>query len=97
MLSGGYSVWPLRAVHPAQYDRRVVAVGIVLLLIGFALVVPRGGVPGSAAARNVTLGFQRVFTTRGYDGLPSRRYRVIQVLVGLVLAAGGIALVAASG
>ncbi len=88
---------PLRTVHTVEYAPRVLAVGIILLLIGFALVVPRGGVAGSTAARNVTLGSQRVFTTRGYDGVPSRRYRVIQVAVGLVLVAAGIALIAASG
>jgi hypothetical protein len=75
----------------------VLIAGIILLLIGFALVVPRGGVTGSTAARNVTLGFQRVFTTRGYEGVPSRRYRAIQVVVGLVFAGVGLALVAASG
>jgi hypothetical protein len=74
----------------------VLAVGVLLLLVGFAFVVPRGGVPGSVAARNVMMGRQR-FMTRGYDGTPSRRSRVIQVLLGVVLAAAGIALIAASG
>jgi hypothetical protein len=90
-------VLPLRTVHPLQYDRRVLAVGVVVLLIGFALVVPRGSVAGTTAARNVRLGSQRIFVTRGYDGLPTRRYRVIQVVIGLVLVAAGIALIAASG
>jgi hypothetical protein len=84
-------------VHAVQYDRCVLVAGIIMLLIGFALVVPRGGVTGSTAARNVTLGMQRVFETRGYQGVPGRRYRVIQVLVGVVLVAGGLALIAASG
>jgi hypothetical protein len=75
----------------------VLALGVVMVLVGFALVVPRGGMPGSASARNVVMGSQRVFATRGYQGTPSRRFRVIQVLIGLVVVAGGIALIAASG
>ncbi|MEY2444898.1 MAG: hypothetical protein QOE00_1478 [Ilumatobacteraceae bacterium] len=97
MRSRGYSVRPLSTVHAVQYDRHVLVAGMIVLLIGFAFVVPRGGVAGSAAGRNVMLGSQRMLTTRGYDGLPSRRYRVIQVLAGLVLIAAGIALIAASG
>ena len=75
----------------------MVALGLVVVLIGFAMLVPRNSVPGTTARRNVSLGFQRIFQTRGYDGTPTRRYRVIQVLVGLVLIAGGLAIVAASG
>jgi hypothetical protein len=74
----------------------VLAIGMLAVLVGFALMVPRGGVAGSAAARNVMLGSQRV-STRGYEGTQSRRYRVIQVLIGLALVAAGIALIAASG
>ena len=69
---------------------------MLAVLVGFALMVPRGGVAGSVSARNVMLGNQRM-STRGYEGTQSRRYRVIQVLVGLVLVAAGIALIAASG
>lgn len=56
----------------------------------------RGGVPGSAAARNVKLSWQRFFNTRGYGEIPSWRYRLIQVLSGLVVMAGGILLIAVS-
>ncbi len=58
--------------------------------------MPSGAMPGSASARNITLG-TRLFTTRGPDGLPSRRYRVVQVLMGLVVMAGGMVIIAASG
>jgi hypothetical protein len=74
----------------------MVALGLLLVLVGFAMMASRGGIPGTTAARNVTLGMQRVFTTRGYQGEPSRRYRVIQVLAGLVVMAGGMAIIAVS-
>ncbi|MGZ4674022.1 MAG: hypothetical protein ACXV5U_09840 [Ilumatobacteraceae bacterium] len=76
--------------------RGVLAIGMLAVLVGFALMVPRGGVAGSVSARNVMLGNQRV-STRGYAGTPSRRSRVIQVLIGLVLLVIGILLIASSG
>lgn len=76
--------------------RVVLAIGMLAVLVGFALMVPRGGVSGSVSARNVMLGNQRV-STRGYEGTPSRRSRVVQVVIGLVLVAAGIALIASSG
>jgi len=51
----------------------VIAVGMLLMLIGFAFVVPRGGVAGSTAARNVRVGPGGLSTTPGYDGEPTRR------------------------
>lgn len=75
----------------------MLAVGIILVLVGFALVVPRGGVPGSAAVRNVSLGRQRVFSTPGYTDHPSVRYRVIRIVIGLVMVVGGVVLIASSG
>jgi hypothetical protein len=74
----------------------VIAVGMLLVLVGFAMMASRSGVPGATAHRNVSLGFQRIFTTPGPDGVPSRRYRVIQVLAGLVVMAGGMVLIAVS-
>ncbi len=76
--------------------RDVLAIGMLAVLVGFALMVPRGGVSGSVSARNVMLGNQRV-STRGYEGTPSCRSRVVQVVIGLVLVAAGIALIASSG
>lgn len=73
----------------------MIAVGLLLVLVGFAMMATRSGVPGATAHRNIILGFQR-FSTPGPDGLPSRRYRVIQVLAGLVVMAGGMVLIAVS-
>ncbi len=75
----------------------MLAVGVVMVLVGFALVVPRGSMPGSASARNVSLGRQRVFVTRGDQGTQSLRYRVVKSIAGLVVVAVGIILIAASG
>ena len=75
----------------------MISLGLLLVVIGFALIVPRGAVAGSAARRNVTLGGSQLFTTRGYDGTPSTRYRIIRVLLGLAMIAGGVALIATSG
>jgi hypothetical protein len=74
----------------------VVALGLLLVLVGFVLIMPSGALPGAASARNVRLG-TRLFTTRGPDGLPSRRYRVVQVLMGLVVMAAGVIIIAVSG
>ncbi len=82
--------------HRSTTIRLVLAIGMLLVLIGFALMVPRGGVAGSVSARNVMLGNQRV-STRGYAGTQSRRYRVIQVLIGLAVLVIGVLLIASSG
>ena len=74
----------------------MIVLGLLFVLFGFALIVPRGGIPGSAAVRNVELSWQRFFNTRGYGELPSWKYRLIQVLMGLVVMAGGIVLIAVS-
>ena len=73
----------------------MIAVGLLLVLVGFAMIAARGAVPGSAAIRNVRLGTQR-FSTRGYDGVTSTRFRVIQILMGVVVLTGGVILIAAS-
>ena len=75
----------------------VIALGLLAVLVGFALVVPRGSMPGSASARNVRLGGLQVVSTRGDQGIPSMRYRIIKSLIGLVLMAVGIILIASSG
>jgi hypothetical protein len=74
----------------------VIALGLLLVLVGFALMVSQGGMPGSTAARNVSLGRSQLFRTRGYQGNPSKRYRIIQILLGLALLVGGMALIATS-
>lgn len=73
----------------------MIALGLLLVLVGFAIMVPRGGMAGSSARRNVILGF-RVFQTPGYQGVVSWKYRVIRVLSGLVVMAGGIVIIAIS-
>lgn len=74
----------------------MIALGLLLVLVGFALIVPRGGMPGSTAARNISLGRSQLFRTAGYQGTPSWRYRVIQTLMGLVVIAGGFIIIATS-
>jgi hypothetical protein len=77
--------------------RHMIALGLLLVLVGFAFIVPRGGVSGSAARRNVSMGGVQLSRTPGYQGTPSRKYRILQVLVGLVLMAGGMVLIAMTG
>jgi hypothetical protein len=74
----------------------MIVAGLFLVLVGFALMAPRGGLPGATAARNISLGRTTLFRTRGYQDVPSRKYRVIQVLMGLVVMAGGFVLIAVS-
>jgi hypothetical protein len=73
----------------------MIAVGLLLVLVGFVMLIPRGGMPGSASTRNVTLGTQR-FSTPGRQGVQSTRFRVIQILMGVVVLAAGIILIATS-
>lgn len=72
----------------------MIALGLLVVLIGFAVMVPRNSVPGTTSARIVPMGMQRLFQTRGYEGTPSVKYRIIQVLIGLVLIAGGLVIIA---
>lgn len=74
----------------------MIALGLLLVLVGFALIAPRGGITGSTARRNVSLGFVHLFKTPGYQGVQSWRYRLIQVLVGVMLLVGGVVLIAIS-
>ena len=71
----------------------MIALGLLLVLVGFGIMVPRGAMAGSTARRNVLLGF-RVFQTPGYQGVPSWKYRLFRVLLGLVIMAGGMVLIA---
>ena len=77
--------------------RGVIALGMLLVLVGFVVMVPRGAMAGSTARRNVILGF-RVFQTPGYQGgVPSWKYRLVRALIGLVMMVGGMLLIAISG
>jgi hypothetical protein len=66
----------------------MIFVGIVLVLVGLALVIPRGGVSGSAAARNVRIG-TGLFQTRGYQERLKHGSRVVVVLAGVAMIVGG--------
>ena len=72
----------------------LVGVGLVLMIVGFALVVPRGASPGSASHRNVRIAPTAVSTTRGYGNEPSKRARIGIKLAGLALLAGGLLMIA---
>ena len=76
----------------------MIALGLLMVLGGFIFMAPRGGIPGATAHRNVSLGMQRIFTTRGYEGeAPSWRHRLIQILIGLALVVGGMVVIAHAG
>lgn len=86
-----------RDLTPAQLASLVsiVALGALLLIIGFALVIPRGSTPGSSAARNINMGLQGIHQTPGYQGEgDSRRGTINRVLVGLLFFALGIVCIA---
>jgi hypothetical protein len=74
----------------------MIALGLLLVIIGFAMLVSRGAMPGSVSARNVPMGFAKIFRTAGNQGVPSWRYRAIQVLMGLVILGGGLVILATS-
>ena len=64
----------------AVKERQMLWLGMLLMLIGFALVVPRGALAGSAAGRNVTTTHQ-VSRTPGYQPAPTGRARVVRLVV----------------
>jgi hypothetical protein len=69
----------------------VLFVGILLTIIGWALVVPRGGGSGSVAHRNVRMGTM-FFQTRGYSELTDeqqfRSARLVRIIGAVVMAIG---------
>jgi hypothetical protein len=75
----------------------MVGAGLLLMFVGFALVAPRGGVPGGASHRNVVLGVGRMMTTPGYQGEPGRRAKRIRLLIGFGMLVGGLGLIVAAG
>jgi hypothetical protein len=75
----------------------VVFVGLLMVVVGFALVAPRGATPGGASHRNVILapgpiGQGRLTQTPGYQGDPGRRWMIVRILLGIGLMAGGVLL-----
>lgn len=72
----------------------LVGIGIFLMLVGFALVTPRGAGSGSVSHRNIRIAPTAVTTTRGYGNEPSKRARIGVRLIGLAMLAGGLVLIA---
>ena len=76
----------------------MIAVAILLILVGFFLISVRSGDVSSRSSRTVFIGRQWSSLPsrpdRGYDGMASRRNRVIRVLSGLVMMAGGFVIAA---
>ncbi len=65
--------------------------GLVLLVLGFVMVAPRGATPGSASARVIHMPAGTFFNTPGYQEEPAPKERAIRIIVGLtMLLAGGI-------
>ena len=64
-------------------------VGLALLILGFALAVPRGGAPGSVAHRNVAMG-SYIYQTPGQtdDSEAASRSWKLNVVGGLMAVAG---------
>jgi hypothetical protein len=74
----------------------MIVVGVVMLIVGFALSLPReGGVPGSEAIRHVDLGMGTFVTTPGRQ--PPKRDRdrstVVRTMLGVLLVIGGFAVI----
>ena len=72
----------------------LVGIGILLMLVGFALVAPRGAGSGSVSHRNIRIAPTAFTTTRGYGNEPSKRARIGIRLVGLAMLAGGLLMIA---
>ena len=79
----------------------VVWLGIVLLLVGFVSVLPRGLTPGGAAHRNVHLGGGGgLVTTPGYqreDEDTGRHRKIVRLLMGAVLLGAGLVCILVAG
>jgi hypothetical protein len=79
----------------------VVWLGIVLLLVGFATVAPRGATAGGAAHRNVPLsGVGGLVSTPGYqreEEGTARRWKIVRLLMGAVLLGAGLVCILVAG
>ena len=60
-----------------------------MLLLGFALLIPRGSTPGSIAARNIVVPGSHIQRTPGYQVPPGRRGTMVRIGLGLGLMALG--------
>jgi hypothetical protein len=70
----------------------------VLIVVSLVLLTPKGGVPGSTAARNIRIGAMPIATTPGYQQTADRtgKGRLYQICIGVVLLAAGILLLIVS-
>jgi hypothetical protein len=75
--------------------------GIVLLLVGFGTMAPRGATAGGAAHRNVPLGgVGGLVSTPGYqreDEDTARRQKIVRLLMGAVLLGAGLVCILVAG
>jgi hypothetical protein len=71
----------------------MVWLGMVLIVIGFVLVVPRGALAGSAAVRNVAMPPHQLVRTPGYQAAPAGRVRLVRLLVGALCLLGGFVVI----
>jgi hypothetical protein len=78
----------------------MIAVGFLLILVGFFIIAVRTGDVSARSSRTVSIG--RLWSSvptrpdRGYDSMPSRRNQLVRVLAGLVMIVGGFVIIAVS-
>lgn len=72
----------------------MIAIGVIFLVVGFALIVPSGSVPGSYAIRNVKLGNSHIIKTPGFGERPARRRRLLTVVIGFAFFGLGLMFIA---
>ena len=76
----------------------MIVLGLLLMFIGFMIIVPRGGISGSAAARNVGMGMQGIQRTPGYrKSRESGRSSSVRIAIGVVMFSVGLVLVGTAG
>jgi hypothetical protein len=70
----------------------VTAIGLLLLFVGVAVIIPSGSTPGSTAGRNLRMGDMRIEQTPGHRDQPPTGWKrsIRRVLVGLALMAVGL-------
>jgi hypothetical protein len=72
--------------------------GLILLIVGFALVLPKGAMPGSAANRNVRMGGTQLFQTAGHRDSGDTRARSWSTpLIGAAMMAIGLIVLIVAG
>ena len=81
-------------VRSIQRSDLVIGIGVVFLIVGFALIIPSGSVPGSYAIRNVKLGSSHIVKTPGFGERPARRRRMWTVVIGVAFFGLGLLFIA---